>query len=186
MPSTEDRYRTLLNASSSLPDQPTVKSVLHSLRGVLSSTCTIHGASVYVLDDDGRTLRVLDFDREPDAPPIKTGTKISRISAAAKVLDEQTPVFLPDVAEEMFKHPALAPFAAESVGRPTYLLPVSTSQQRYGILVVTKDRGQEFLHEDVELLTSLASHVAVALELALARDAAEAFQVRAEKECDRL
>ena len=186
MPSTEDRYRSLLNASSTLPDQPTVKAVLHSLRGVLSNTCTIHGAFVYVLDDDGKTLRVLDFDREPDAPPIKTGTKISRISAVAKVLDQQTPVFLPNVAEEMFKHPALAPFAPESAGRPTYLLPVSTSHHQYGMLAVTKDRGQEFLPEDVELLTSLASHVAVALELALARDAAELFQRRAEKERDRL
>ena len=90
---------------------------------------------------------------------------------------------MPDMAQEMLKHPALAPFAAESVGRPTYAFPVSTSQKQYGILVVTKDRGQEL---DVELLSSLASHVAVALECALARDRAELYQREVMKERDRL
>jgi len=186
MRSAEDRYRTLLDASSLLADQPTVKAVLHSLRDVLSSTCNIHGAFLYVLTDNGENLQVLEFDREADAPAIKIGTKISRIGAAAQVLEEQESVFLPDVSQEMLKHPALAPFAAESFGRSTYVFPVSTSQQRYGILVVTKDRGQEFLPEDVELLRSLASHVAVALECALARDNAELYQRQVVKERDRL
>ncbi len=176
MASAADRYRTLLDAASAVADQPTVKAVLHSLRGVLASTCALHGVFLYVLDDDGDSLHVLEFDREPDAPPIKTGTRISRIGAVAQVLEEQKPVFIPDVSQEMLKHPELAPFAAESVGRGTYVFPVSTSQQRCGVLVVTKDRGQEFAPEDVELLRSLASHVAVALECALARDSAELYQ----------
>jgi len=81
------------------------------------------------------------IDREADAPPIKTGTRISRIGAVARALDEQQPVFIADVAQEMQKHPALAPFAAESVGRPTYAFPVSTSQKQYGILIVFAKGG---------------------------------------------
>ena len=74
-----------------------------------------------------------------------------------------------------------------SVGRSTYLFPVSTSQQRYGFFAVTKDRGQEFLPEDVELLgISMASHLAVALECAVARDSAERYQRQVAKERDRL
>lgn len=172
--------------SSAVADQPTVKAMLQSMRGILSSTCNFHGAFLYVLNEDGESLRVLEFDREADAPPISIGTTISRVSAAARVLEEQKPVFLPDVAQEMLKHPQLAPFAPESVGRATYLLPVSTSHQRYGILAVTKDRGQEFLPEDIELLTTLASHVAVALECALARDSAELYQRQVVEERDRL
>jgi formate hydrogenlyase transcriptional activator len=86
----------------------------------------------------------------------------------------------------MLKHPELAQFAPQSVGRSTYVFPVSTSQQRYGILVVTKERGQEFVPEDVELLGSLASHVAVALECALAKDRAEQYQRELASERDRL
>lgn len=183
---TNGRYQALLDASSTIADQPTARAVLRSLRHVLSSTCRIHGAFLYVLSGDGKSLEVLEFDREADAPAIKTGTRISRIGAVAQVLNEQEPVFLPDVSQEMLKHPDLAPFAAESVGRSTYLFPVSTLQQRYGLLVVTKDRGQEFLPEDVELLRSLASHVAIALECALARDRAEQYQRELACERDRL
>jgi len=186
MKTAEERYRTLLDAPSAVADQPTIKAVLHSLRGILSSTCEIHGAHLYVLDDDGQSMHVLEFDREADAPPIKAGTKISLIGQARRVLEDQEPVFIPDISQEMLKHPALAPFAPESVGRSTYVFPVSTSQQRYGILVVTKDRGQAFAPEDVELLRSLASHVAVALECALARDSAELYQRQVVKERDRL
>jgi formate hydrogenlyase transcriptional activator len=167
-------------------EQPTVKAVVHSFRRVLSSSCRLHGAHLYVLGSKGESLHLLEFDREADAPAIKIGTKISRIGEVARVLEDLEPVFLSDVSQEMFKHPDLAPFAPESVGRPTYMFPVSTFQQRYGILVVTKDRGQEFVTEDVELLRSLASHVAVALECALARDSAELYQRQVVKERDRL
>ena len=186
MKSAEDRYRTLLDASSAVADQPTVKAVLQSLRSVLSSTCAIHGAFLYILSADGQNLQVLEFDREADAPSINTGARLSRVGAAAQALDEQKPVFLADVSQEMLKHPEIAPFAAESVGRSTYLFPVSTSHKQYGLLAVTKDRGQQFLPEDVELLGSLASHVAVAFECALARDTAEFYQQQAVKERDRL
>jgi formate hydrogenlyase transcriptional activator len=186
MRSTEDRYRTLLDASSTLADQPTVKAVLHSLRDVLSSTSRVHGTELYVLDDEQDSLHVLEFDRDPDAPAFKIGTKVSRIGAAARVLEEQKPVFIPDSSQEMLNHPELAPFAAEVVGRTAYLFPVSTAQKRYGLLSVTKLQGEEFAPEDVELLRSLASHVAVALECALARDNAELYQRQVVKERDRL
>ena len=182
----DTRYRALLDVSRAMVEQPTVKAVLHSLREVLSSSCRLHGAHLYVLGSDQESLHLLEFDREADAPAIKIGTKISRIGEPARVLEDLEPVFLPDVSQEMLKHPELAPFATQSVGRSTYMFPVSTSQQRYGILVVTKDRGQEFVPEDVELLRSLASHVAIALECALARDCAEQYQHQLANEHDRL
>ena len=182
----DTRYRALLDVSRAMVEQPTVKAVLHSLREVLSSSCRLHGAHLYVLGSDRESLHLLEFDQEADAPAIKIGTKMSRIGEVARVLEQLEPVFLPDVSQEMLKHPELAPFATQSVGRSTYLFPVSTSQQRYGILVVTKDRGQEFVPEDVELLRSLASHVAVALECALARDCAEQYQRQLANERDRL
>src|SRR5208282_1166448 len=71
-------------------------------------------------------------------------------------------------------------------GRSTYVFPVFTAQQQYGVLAVTKERGQEFPREDVELLRSLTSHVAIALECALARDCAEQYQRELATERDRL
>ena len=159
MTNAEHKYHTLLDASSAVAGQPTVKAVLQSLRSVLSSSCRLHGAELGILGDDGQTLHGYEFDRDADAPAIETAGKISRIGATARVLDEQKPVFLPDIAPEMLKHPELAPFAAETAGRSAYLFPVSTSQKRYGVLAVTKLQGDEFLPDDVELLRSMALHV---------------------------
>ncbi|HVO60061.1 MAG TPA: sigma 54-interacting transcriptional regulator [Terriglobales bacterium] len=181
-----DRYRTLLDMSSAVADQPTVRALLHSLRGILSNTCVFHGAHLWVLTGDGESLQVIEFDRDADAPAIKIGTKALRIGVVAQVLEEQKPIFVPDISREMLRHPELAPFAAQSVGRGAYVFPVSTSHERYGVLVVTKDRGQDFVPGDIEMLGSMASHVAVALECALARDSAELYQRQVAKERDRL
>jgi formate hydrogenlyase transcriptional activator len=180
------RYRALLDVSAALVEQPTVKAVLHSLREVLSSSVRLHGTDLYLLDSDRESLHLLEFDREQDAPAIRIGTRISRIGAVAQTLEQLEPLFLPDVSQEMLKHPELAPFAAQSAGRSTYVFPVFTAQRRYGILAVTKERGQEFAREDVELLRSLTSHVAIALECALARDCAEQYQRELATERDRL
>jgi formate hydrogenlyase transcriptional activator len=186
MTMTDDRYRTLLGAFSAVADQPTVKAVLHSLRGVLASTSKLHGVELYLLSNDGQSLASFEFDRDDDAPAIKVGAKLLRIGAVAKVLDEQKPVFIPDLAPEMLKHPDLATFAPEVVGRSTYLFPVSTFQKQFGILSTPKLPGQQFAQEDVELLGSLASHVAVALECAFAKDRAEQYQRELASERDRL
>ena len=183
---TEDRYRSLLGASSALADQPTVKAVLQSLRGVLSSTSRLHGAELYVLSDDGESLYSFEFDRDADAPAIKRGAKLLRIGLVAQVLEEQKPVFVPDLSLTMLEHPDLAPFAAEVAGRSAYLFPLSTAQKHYGILSTPKLQGQRFAPEDVEMLSALASHVAVALECALARDTAELYHREIVKQRDRL
>jgi formate hydrogenlyase transcriptional activator len=138
------------------------------------------------LSDEADSLQLLDFDKAADGPVIKIGTQLPRTGPLAQVIEEQKPVFLPDVSEEMFKHPALAPYAPQSVGRSTYLFPVSTAQKRYGMLALTKDRGQEFHPDDVKVMQSMASHVAVALECALARDTAERYHREVTKQRDRL
>ena len=186
MRSAEDRYRTLLDASSTLADQPTIKAVLHSLRDVLSSTSRLHGAELYVLSNDGDSLSSFEFDRDADAPAIRVGTRLLRIGAVGEVLEKQKPVFVPDLSQEMLKHPDLAPFAPEVAGRSTYLFPVSTSRRQYGLLSTPKLPGEEFVPEDLEMLRALASHVAVALECALSRDNAELYQRQVVKERDRL
>jgi formate hydrogenlyase transcriptional activator len=183
---TEDRYRMLLGASSTLADQPTVKAVLHSLRDVLSSISRLHAAELFLLRDDGKSLYSFESDRDADAPAIRRGAELLRIGAVAQVLDEQKPVFIQDLSQGMLKHPDMAPFAAEVAGRSAYLFPVSTAQKRYGILSTPKSQGQQFAPEDVEMLSAMASHVAIALECALARDTAELYHREVVKQRDQL
>ena len=98
---TDSRYRALLDVSAAMGEQPTVKAVLHSLRDVLSSSVRLHGTDLYLLDSGQQTLHLLEFDRAADAPAIRIGTTISRIGAVARALDQQEPIFLPDVSQEM-------------------------------------------------------------------------------------
>src|SRR6202023_2864935 len=114
---TDSRYRALLDVSAALVDQPTVKAGLHSLRDVLSSSVRLHGADLYLLDSDRETLHLIECDRAADAPAIRIGTKISRISAAAQALEQQEPIFLLDVSQELAKHTELALFQSQSFGR---------------------------------------------------------------------
>ncbi len=186
MGTAEARYRTLLDVSSAMAEQPTVKAILRSFRGVFSSTSELHGVELYVLSDDGDSLYSFEFDRDPDAPAIKPGAKLLRVGLVARVLDEQEPIFVPNLSQAMLEHPDLAPFAAEVAGRTAYLFPVSTSQKQYGILSTPKLPGQQFTPEDIEMLRALASHVAIALECALARDRAELYQRQVVQERDRL
>jgi len=180
--SADGRYPTLPDASCTRADQPTIKAILHSLRGVLS----FHAGHLYILDESQNHLHLSEFDQGAEGPSLQPGTELVRTGAVAQALDEQRPVFLPDVSQEMLRQPGLAALAPQAVGRSSYLFPVSTSRKQYGILAVTKLPGQEFLPEDVEVLRSLAAHVAVALECALATDRAERYQRDLARERDRL
>ena len=99
----DGRYRTLLDASTTVADQPTIKAVLSSLRGILSSNSKLHGADLYVLEGDGGNFRLLDFDKEHDAPRIQVGTRVPFAGPAAEVFEHQKPVLIPDLSEEMSK-----------------------------------------------------------------------------------
>jgi len=174
--------------SSAISDQPTIKALLHSARGILASTTSFHGAalSILILDDDGKNLEMFEFDRDADLPSIESGTKLLRTGAVAQVVEQHDPVILNDVSQEMLKHPELASLAPMLAGRSSYLLPLNTSHARYGVLAVTKLKGQKFVSEDSDLLRSLASYVAVVLESVIATDRANRYQRELAAERDRL
>lgn len=186
MTAADARYRALLDVTSAIAEQPTVEAILHSLRQVLSNIAVFHGADLYQLSEDGKELELVAFDRAPDAPGIPKGTRIPLASAAKRVLREQRPVYIPDVAQEISQYPELASFAPIVGVRSAYVFPVSTSRKKYGIVGFVTMQGGEIPAEQLELLSSVASHVAVALESALATDRAERYQRELARERDRL
>jgi len=186
MTTNEHRYRTLLNASSAVAGERTVEAFLCSLRPLLTNISALHGADLFLLTDDDKALQLFAFDRAPDAPAIPAGIKVGCVGAVAQVIESQQPRFVSDVAQELLTIPELASFASVVGSRSSYWFPVATSRKKYGILAFTRMQTGEFSPEDLELMGSLASHVAVALEIALTRDRAEAYQRELAKEHDRL
>ncbi len=183
---TDGRYRALLDVSSAIAAQPTVEAILHTLRGVLSTISALQGAELYLLSDDGKKLQFVAFDRSPDAPSIPKGTTIPVTPALEQALREQSPFYIPDVAREMLQYPTLVPFASSVGARSAYVFPVSTSRKQYGFLGFVSTHEGEVSAGQMELMSSVASHVAVALECALARDRAEQYQRELAGERDRL
>lgn len=130
----DERYRALLDVSTAIAEQPTVDAILHSLRGLLSSVAALHGAELFLLNEDRISLRLVAADRAPDAPPIATGVQIPLTPALKRVVEDQGPLYVPEVAADVQQYPDLAGFAAATGKRSAYVFPVSTARKQYGVL----------------------------------------------------
>jgi len=183
----DGRYRTLLEVSGAIASQPNLKAVLQSLRRLLSSVVAFDSVSLCLLSDNGNSVRLIAFDRSPEALQVEVGTEVPHVgSAVGSAIDEQKPIYIPDLQAEMSKFPQLASQARLGIPHSAYIFPISISGKKLGALTfATAQRGQ-FGPDDVELMTSVSLHVAVALESALATDAAEVYQRQLAQERDRL
>jgi formate hydrogenlyase transcriptional activator len=184
---TDGRYRTLLEVSGAIASQPSLKAVLQSLRRLLSSVVAFDSVSLCLLSDNGNSVRLIAFDRSPEALQVEVGTEVPHVgSAVGRAIDEQKPIYIPDLQAEMSKYPQLASQARLGIPHSAYIFPISISGKKLGALTFATAQTGQFGPDDVELMTSVSLHVAVALESALATDAAEVYQRQLAQERDRL
>jgi formate hydrogenlyase transcriptional activator len=179
------RYRALLKISGTVGANPTVDAVLHSLAALLSNVVEFDHMALLLFDSSGQHLILRAFESGYDHREIEVGTEIRYASTSlGRALKEQIPVFVPNVKQELAIHPELA----SRLNQPgtAYILPVSTSRTRLGALVFVRREMLEFSPADIELMRSIAGHVAVALENALAISSVEAYQRDLTRERDRL
>src|ERR1700721_1586767 len=183
----DGRYRTLLEVSGAIASQPNLKAVLQSLRRLLSSVVAFDSVSLSLLSDNGNSVRLTAFDRSPQAYQVEIGTEFPHSgTAVGRAIDEQKPIYVPDLQAELSRIPQLASQAKLRTPQSAYIFPISISGKKLGTLSFgTAQRGQ-FSPDDMELMISVSSHVAVALEGAVARDAAELYQRQLAHERDRL
>jgi formate hydrogenlyase transcriptional activator len=183
----DGRYRTLLEVSGAIASQPNLKAVLQSLRRLLSSVVAFDSVSLSLLSDKGNSVRLIAFDRSPEAYQVELGTEVSHVgTAVGRAIDEQKPIYIPDLQAELSKIPQLASQAKLQTPHSAYVFPISISGKKLGTLTfATAQRGQ-FSPDDMELMISVSSHVAVALESAVATDAAQLYQRQLAHERDRL
>jgi formate hydrogenlyase transcriptional activator len=184
----DGRYRTLLEVSGAIASQPNLKAVLQSLRRLLSSVVAFDSVSLSLLSDNGKSVRLIAFDRGSEAAyQVEIGTEVPHAgSAVGRALDEQKPIYIPDLQAELSKIPQLASQARLSTPHSAYIFPISISGKKLGALTFGIAQGEKFSPDDVELMTSVSSYVGVALESAIATDAAETYQRQLARERDRL
>src|ERR1700729_2166730 len=183
----DGRYRTLLEVSGAIVSQPNLKAVLQSLRRLLSSVVAFDSVSLSLLSDNGNSVRLIAFDRSPQAYQVEIGTEVQHLgTAVGRAIDEQKPIYVPDLQAEISRIPQLASQAKLRAPHSAYIFPISISGKKLGTLTFATAQREQFSPEDMELMISVSSHVAVALEGAVARDAAELYQRQLAHERDRL
>jgi formate hydrogenlyase transcriptional activator len=183
----DGRYRTLLEVSGAIAAQPNLKAVLESLRRLLSRVVAFDSIGLLLLSDNGNSVQLIALDRGPEAYEVEIGTEVPHAgTAVGQAIDEQKPIYIPDQQTEIARIPQLAKKVRLGTPHSAYIFPVSTSGKKLGALAFGIAQGDEFSPDDVELMTSVSSHVAVALESAIATDAAERYQRQLAQERDRL
>src|SRR6202050_2360021 len=183
----DGRYRTLLEVSGAIASQPNLKAVLQSLRRLLSSVVAFDSVSLSLLSDNGNSVRLIATDRSPEAHHVEIGFECPHVGTAiGRAIDEQKPIYVPDLQAEISRIPQLASQAKLRIPHSAYVFPISISGKKLGTLTfATAQRGQ-FSPDDMELMISVSSHVAVALESAVATGAAQLYQRQLAHERDRL
>jgi len=183
----DGRYRTLLEVSGAIAAQPNLKAVLESLRRLLSRVVAFDSIGLLLLSDNGNSVQLIALDRGPEAYEVEIGTEVPRAdSAVGRAIDEQEPIYVPDQQTELLRIPQLATKVRLGTPHSGYIFPVSTSGKKLGALAFGIAQGDQFSPDDMELMTCVSSHVAVALESAIATDAAERYQRQLAQERDRL
>jgi len=177
----------LLEVSSAIASQPSLKAVLQSLRRLLSSVVAFDSVSLSLLSDNGNSVRLIAFDRSPEFHQVEIGTEVPHLgTAVGRAIDEQKPIYVPDLQAELSRIPQLASQAKLRTPHSAYIFPISISGKKLGALTFATAQGEQFSPDDMELMISVASHVAIALEGAVATDAAELYQRQLAHERDRL
>jgi formate hydrogenlyase transcriptional activator len=179
-------YRTLLELATAIDKQTSVQAVLTSLHELLPAILRFDGFAMMLLTDDRRSLRLVAFEPGSAGPHVDLGAEIPcAATAAGRAIEEQRAIYVPDMQQEISGFPQTASQAVATELRASYMVPVSTSRRRLGVLWFGTREENELGAEDIALMEAVASHLATALESAMASDAADSYQGQLVAERDR-
>ena len=171
------RYRTLLELSNAITNQPSLRDLLQNLHQLLPAIVPCDSAAVLLLAGSGESLRLGAFERGSAGPNLEIGIEGPCAGTApGRALQEQRPIYVPDYRTELTALAETVKDAPSSTLRSGYMFPLSTSRRQLGVLCLGSEKEGEFSAENLALITSIAAHVASALESAILFDAAESYQ----------
>ena len=101
------------------------------------------------------------------------------------LLEEQKPIILNDIEKET-RFPDIVERARPYGVRSMCLLPLTSPRRRLGVLVFGTTHQKDYDAEDLKLMSTVAAHVAVAVENALNFEEARSYQQLLTRERDRL
>jgi formate hydrogenlyase transcriptional activator len=183
----EGRYRTLLGVSGLLAAELDVQAALDSVSVLLSTIIEFDRIALLLLNEDGESARLYALKSTMALADDLIGQAFSlKDTTMALVLDSQQPRYVPSLADELRKVPGLLQATRITRTSSAYMFPISTARKHLGVLLIVNSSGREHDMQDVELMSSVSTHFATALETALAFEAAESYKRSLARERDRL
>src|SRR5271157_3111102 len=182
----DGRYRTLLELTAAIDKETNVQVVLKSLHKLLSAVIRFDSVAMLLLTNDGKSLRVVAVERGSAGPHITLGAEEPYAgTVAARAVEEQRAIYIPDIRLMMAKLPETAVQASTTELRSGYMVPISTPRRKLGALCFGRREEGEVGAEEIALMEAVAAHIGTALEGALESDAAESYQRQLLAERDR-
>jgi formate hydrogenlyase transcriptional activator len=183
--SQETRYEALRQASDVIASQADLNGVLENLARFLPSVVSFEFLGVALHDAKRQVFRLHAFGGSLSAKS-EVGTEIpaSETSAMA-ILRDQQPVVINDTEKETGFADIVERARPYGV-RSTCLLPLTSPRRRLGVLVFGTTYQKDYGEEDLKLMSTVAAHVAVAVENALNFEEARSYQQLLTRERDRL
>jgi formate hydrogenlyase transcriptional activator len=180
------RYETLRQVSGVIASQADLSGVLEDLVHFLPSVVSFEFLGVALHDPERGVSRLYalggtlagDVAIGKEIPVVETPT-------ATMLLEEQKPIVLNDVEEET-RFPDIVERACSYGVRSMCLLPLTSPRRQLGVLVFGTTYQKDYDAEDLKLMTTVAAHVAVAVENALNFQEARSYQQLLARERDRL
>ena len=184
--SQETRYEALRQASGVIASQADLNGVLENLAHFLPSVVSFEFLSVALHDPERKVARIYALGGTlADRAEVGTEILLAESSAAAIILEEQRSIIVNDVEKET-RFADIVERARSYGVRSMCLLPLTSPRRQLGVLVFGTTYQKDYDAEDLKLMTTVAAHVAVAVENALNYEEARSYQQLLMRERDRL
>jgi formate hydrogenlyase transcriptional activator len=181
----QTRYEALRQAAGIIASQPDLKGVLEDLARFLPSVVSFEFLAVVLHDAERQVFRLLAFETQLSYDS-EVGREIPAAESSAMILlEEQKPIILNDIEKETRFTDLVGHARAHGV-RSMCLLPLTSPRRRLGVLVFGTTHQKDYDAEDLKLMSTVAAHVAVAVENALNFEEARSYQQLLTRERDRL
>ena len=185
-PTASGTIRTLMEVTAAIDKQTNVQAVLKSLHKLLSAVVHFDSIGIGLLTHEGNSLRLIAFERGSAGPQLVLGTETPYSgTGAGRAIEEQRTVHIPDVREELLKFPGMVSQTSTTGVRSAYMVPLSTPRRKLGVLSFVRRSEGGATPDELAIMQTVSSHVATALESAMASDAAESYQKQLLGERDR-
>jgi formate hydrogenlyase transcriptional activator len=160
--------------------------ILRSVSRLLSEIAGCNCVALVLNNEDGRSARcyVLELDLDTSNSPVVRDVPTD--PALSGLINARTPCYIHDLPNELAAAPDLLQVMRFESSSGAHLFPVSSAQERPGILAFVTNGAESRSARNVELMRSATVLISKFLDTALTVAAAESYKQTLARERDRL